>query len=87
MEKVGSGGGSSMENSVESLPLFNTIQTMMQMDPEGADDMNALVNTINWIIGDMNSFKPYFIHVRFPDHLISNDKYKSIDDMNLFLVG
>ena len=48
--------------------VLNTIQMMMQMDPEGVDDIRALVNKINGIIGDMTSFKPYFIHVRFPDN-------------------
>ena len=48
--------------------VFNTIQTMMQMDPEEVDDIRALVNKIIGIIGDMTSFKPYFIHVRFPDN-------------------
>ena len=52
--------------------VFNKIQTIMQMDPEGVDDIRALVNKINGIIGDMTSFKPYFIHVHFliPDYVM-----------------
>ena len=48
--------------------VFNTIQMMMQMDPEGVDDIRTLVNKIKGIIVDMTSFKPYLIHVRFPDN-------------------
>jgi transposase len=48
--------------------VFNTIQTMLQMDPEGVDDIHGLVNKINGIIGDMTNFKPYFIHVLFPNN-------------------
>ena len=48
--------------------VFNTIQTMLQMDPEGVDDVHGLVNKINGIIGDMTNFKPYFIHVLFPNN-------------------
>ncbi len=41
---------------------------MLQMDPEGVDNIHTLVNTINGIVGDVTSFKPYFIHVCFPDN-------------------
>jgi hypothetical protein len=36
--------------------VFNTIQTMLQMDLEGVDEVHGLVNKINSIIGDMTSF-------------------------------
>jgi hypothetical protein len=40
---------------------------MLQMDPEEVDDIHALINKINGVVGGMTSFKPYFIHVCFPD--------------------
>ena len=48
--------------------VFNTIQTMLQMDPEGVEEVHGLVNKINGIIGDMTSFKPYFMDILFPDN-------------------
>ena len=48
--------------------VFNTIQTKLKMDPEGVDNIHGLVNKINGIVGDVTSFKPYFIHVGFPDN-------------------
>jgi hypothetical protein len=32
------------------------------------DSIHGLVNKINGIVGDLTSFKPYFLHVRFPDN-------------------
>jgi hypothetical protein len=48
--------------------VFNINQKMLQMNPEGVDNIHSLVNKINGIVGDMTSFKPYFIHVCFPDY-------------------
>jgi hypothetical protein len=48
--------------------VFNMIQTKLQMDPEAVDSIHELVNKINGIMGDMTSFKPYFLHVHFPDN-------------------
>ena len=48
--------------------VFNTIQTQLQMEPFGVEDVAQLVNKINLIIGDMLSFKRYFVHVGFPDN-------------------
>ena len=42
--------------------VFNTVQTRLQMDVHGVD------NKINTIVGNMPSFKRYFIHVGFPDN-------------------
>ena len=38
------------------------------MDAQGVDTMFDLVNKINTIVGNMPSFKRYFIHVGFPDN-------------------
>jgi hypothetical protein len=38
------------------------------MDPEGVESIHGLVNKINDIVGDLTSFKPYFLHVCFPDN-------------------
>ncbi len=48
--------------------VFNTIQTKLQMDLEAVDSIHRLVNKINGIMGDMTLFKPYFLHVHFPDN-------------------
>jgi hypothetical protein len=48
--------------------VSNTIQTKLQMDPEAADNIHGLVNKINGIEGDFTLFKPYFLHVCFPDN-------------------
>jgi hypothetical protein len=48
--------------------VFNTIQTSLQMETEGADDVFGLVNKLNNIIGAIPSFKRYFIHVGFPNN-------------------
>ncbi len=48
--------------------IFPTIQTKLQMDPEVVDSIHKLVNRINGIVGDMTLFKPYFLHVQFPDN-------------------
>ena len=45
--------------------VFNTVQTRLQMDVYGMDTMFDLVNKINTIVGNMPSFKRYFIHVGF----------------------
>ena len=48
--------------------VFNTLQTRMQMDVHGVKNVLELVGKIGGIIGDMLSFKNYFIHVGFPDN-------------------
>jgi hypothetical protein len=48
--------------------VFNTVQTRLQMDVHGVDTVFDLVNKINIIVGNMTSFKRYFIHVGFPDN-------------------
>ena len=48
--------------------VFNTVQTRLQMDVHGVDTVFDLVNKINKIVGNMPSFKRYFIHVGFPDN-------------------
>jgi transposase len=47
---------------------FNTIQTRLQMQYNTIEDSAALENAINNIIGNMDSFRRYFLHVRFPDN-------------------
>jgi hypothetical protein len=32
------------------------------------EDVNALENKINFIVGSMASFRRYFLHVGFPDN-------------------
>ena len=46
--------------------VFNTIHTFLEMD-DGAlmENVDALVNRINLIIGSMGSFRRYFLHVGF----------------------
>ena len=48
--------------------IFNTIQTKLQMDVYGVDTVFNMVNKIHTIVGEMPSFKRYFIHVGFPDN-------------------
>ncbi len=48
--------------------IYNIIQTKLQMDPEAVDGIHGLVNKINGIVVDMTLFKPYFLHVHFPDN-------------------
>jgi hypothetical protein len=56
----------SCDGSIEY--VFNTVQTRLQMDVHGVDTVFDLVNKINTIVGNMPSFKRYFIHVGFPDN-------------------
>ena len=48
--------------------VFNTLQTRLQMEINGVDNVFQLVNNINGIIGGMTSFKRYFLHVGFLDN-------------------
>ncbi len=48
--------------------VFNTIQTKLQMNVYGVDTVFDLFNKIHTIVGEMPSFKRYFIHVGFPDN-------------------
>ncbi len=48
--------------------VFNTLQTRLQMEINGVDNVFQLVNKINVIIGGMPSFKRYFLHVGFLDN-------------------
>jgi hypothetical protein len=48
--------------------VFNTLQTRLQMDVHGVENVLALVGKIAGIIGDIPMFKNYFIHVGFPDN-------------------
>jgi hypothetical protein len=49
--------------------VFNTIHTYLEMDDgEAMEDVAALVNRINLIIGSMASFRRYFLHVGFQDN-------------------
>ena len=48
--------------------VFNTLQTHLQMEINGVDNVFQLVNKINVIIGGMPVFKIYFLHVGFPDN-------------------
>ena len=48
--------------------IFNTLQTRLQMEIDGVNNVFQLVNKINVIIGWMPSFKRYFLHVGFPDN-------------------
>ncbi len=48
--------------------VFNTLQTRLQMDVNGVDNVFDLVNKIYNIIGGMPSYKRYFLHVGFPDN-------------------
>jgi len=40
----------------------------MQMDVQGVNTVIELVAKIGDIIGDIESYKKYFIHVGFPDN-------------------
>jgi hypothetical protein len=55
----------SCDGSIEY--VFNTVQTRLQMDVHGMDTVFDLINK-NTIVGNMPSFKRYFIHVGFPDN-------------------
>jgi hypothetical protein len=48
--------------------VFNTIQTHLQMQYNAVASTAALENELNCIIGGLGSFKPYFLHVNFPDN-------------------
>jgi hypothetical protein len=48
--------------------VFNTIQTYLQMQYNTVATTAALENELNRIIGNLGSFKPYFLHVNFPDN-------------------
>jgi hypothetical protein len=48
--------------------VFNTLQTKLQMDVHGVENVLALVGKIAGIIGDIPMFQNYFIHVGFPDN-------------------
>jgi transposase len=48
--------------------VFNTIQTHLQMQYNTVATTAALENELNRIIGNLGSFKPYFLHVNFPDN-------------------
>jgi hypothetical protein len=48
--------------------VFNTLQTRLQMNMQGVENVLGLVNKINRIIGDMSLFEKYFFHVGFPDN-------------------
>ena len=49
--------------------VFNTIHTYLEMDDgQVMEDVAALVNRINLIIGSMTSFRRYFLHVGFQDN-------------------
>ena len=56
----------SCDGSIEY--VFNTIHTTLEMSCDKLEDVNALVNRINLIIGSMGSFRRYFLHVGFPDN-------------------
>ena len=56
----------SCDGSIEY--VFNTIHTILEGNREKMEDVNALVNRINLIIGSMESFRRYFLHVGFPDN-------------------
>jgi hypothetical protein len=45
------------------------------MEITGVDNVLELVNKMNAIIGDMPSFKRYFIHIGFPDNQIKCNAY------------
>jgi hypothetical protein len=46
---------------------FNRLQTRLQMDMQGVENVLGLVNKINRIISDMSLFEKNFVHVGFPD--------------------
>jgi hypothetical protein len=49
--------------------VFNTIHTYLEMDDgQQMADVGALVNRINLIIGSLESFRRYFLHVGFQDN-------------------
>jgi hypothetical protein len=49
--------------------VFNTIHTYLEMDNGLVmENIDALVNRINLIIGSMDSFRRYFLHVGFQDN-------------------
>ena len=66
----------SCDGSIEY--VFNTVQTRLQMDVHGVDTVFDLVNKINTIVGNMPSFKHYFMHVGFlGNSLIIKIDYKN----------
>jgi hypothetical protein len=48
--------------------VFNTIHTILEMSGEKMENVDALVNKINLIIGSLGSFRRYFLHVGFENN-------------------
>ena len=48
--------------------VFNTIHTFLEMDGDKMEDVTALENRLNLIIGSLDSFRRYFLHVGFLDN-------------------
>lgn len=48
--------------------VFNTIHTKLQQRYQQISTMDELVNRVNLIIGEFETFKKYFVHVGFPDY-------------------
>ncbi|KAK1735686.1 hypothetical protein QTG54_013849 [Skeletonema marinoi] len=56
----------SCDGSIEY--AFNTIHTILEMSGDKMENVDALVNRINLIIGSLGSFRRYFLHVGFQDN-------------------
>ncbi|KAL7451696.1 hypothetical protein ACHAWC_003509 [Mediolabrus comicus] len=48
--------------------VFNTIHTFLEMDGDKMEDVTALENRLNLIIGSLDLFRRYFLHVGFLDN-------------------
>lgn len=48
--------------------VFNTIHTFLEMNDDEMEDVDALENRMNLIIGSLGSFRRYFLHVGFLDN-------------------
>ncbi len=53
---------------MEQLSTYLTQYKQSYRYPEGVNSIHELVNKINGTVGDLTSFKPYFLHVCFPDN-------------------
>lgn len=56
----------SLDGAVEY--VFNTIHTKLQRRHHQINDLDALKNGMNIIIGEFTSFKKYFVHVGSPNY-------------------
>lgn len=48
--------------------VFNTIHTFLEMNDDKMENVTALENRLNLIIGSLDMFRRYFLHVGFLDN-------------------